>query len=94
MFLSLSFRQKLPTLGGEGERAKRASCVGFDRAERAPYPRFLEGREMTGEALVFLLQVIVITSASVARQQRVMLRRGGRLLEPKRGRGRGEKCGE
>jgi hypothetical protein len=49
---------------------------------------------MTGEALVFLLQVIVITSASGARQQRVMLRRRGRMLEPKRGRGRGESHGE
>jgi hypothetical protein len=49
---------------------------------------------MTGEALVFLLQVIVITSASGARQRRVLLRRRGRLLEPQRGRGRGEKCGE
>jgi len=94
MFLSLSFRQNLPTQGGEGERAERTSCVGFDRAKRAPYPRFLEDRWMTGETLVFLLQVIVISSASGARQQRVLLRRGGRVLEPQRERGRRGNIGE
>lgn len=95
MTFSLSLSQSsIPTLGGEGENAQRSSCVGFDRAKRAPYPRFLEGRWMTGEALVFLLQVIVISSASGARHRRVLLRRRGRMLEPQRGRGRGESHGE
>jgi len=49
---------------------------------------------MTGETLVFLLQVIVISSASGARQQRVLLRRGGRVLEPQRERGRRGNIGE
>ena len=49
---------------------------------------------MTGEALVFLLQVIVIASASGARQRRVLLRRRGRMLEPEREHGRGESHGE
>jgi len=95
MTFSLSLSQSsIPTLGGEGENAQRSSCVGFDRAKRAPYPRFLEGRRMTGEALVFLLQVIVISSASGARHPRVVLRRSGRMLEPERERGRGESHGE
>jgi hypothetical protein len=91
MFLSLSLPKKLPTQGGEGERAQRASCAGTDRAKRAPYPRFLEVSGMTDVALLELLKWIVIASASGARQQRVLLRRRGRLLEPQRGRGRGEK---
>ena len=94
IFSLLSLSKKLPTLGGEGESSKSLSCVGFDRAKRAPYPRFLEGRRMTGEALVFLLQVIVISSASAARQQRVLLRRRGRMLEPKRERRQRESHGE
>lgn len=94
IFSLLSLAQAIPTLGGEGERAQRASCVGFDRAQRAPYPRFLEGRGMTGEALLELLKWIVIASASGARQRSVLLRRGGRMLEPERERGRGENHGE
>src|ERR1700676_3006321 len=39
MFLSSFFPKKLPTLGGEGENTKWSRCVGFDRAERAPFPR-------------------------------------------------------
>lgn len=43
MTFSLSLLRKLyPTLGGEGERAQRTSCVGTDRAERAPYPRVVD----------------------------------------------------
>jgi len=49
---------------------------------------------MTDEALLVLLKWIVISSASGARQRRVLVRRGGRLLEPQRGRGRGESTGE
>ena len=49
---------------------------------------------MTDAALLELLKWIVIASASGARQQRVSLRRGGRMLEPQRGRGRGESHGE
>ena len=94
MFLSLSFPKNLPTLGGEGERAQRASCVGTDRAKRAPYPRILEVIGMTDAALLELLKWIVIASASGARQRRVLLRRGGQVLEPQRERGRGGKYGE
>ena len=49
---------------------------------------------MTGAALLELLKWIVIASASEARQRRVLLRRGGRMLEPQRERGRGESHGE
>lgn len=49
---------------------------------------------MTGDALVFLLQVIVIRSASRARQHRALLRRGGQVLESRRERESGESNGE
>jgi len=93
-FSSSLLRKLYPTLGGEGENSKSSSCVGIDRAKRAPYPRFWEVSGLTDAALLELLKWIVIASASGARQQRVLLRRRGRMLEPERERGRGESHGE